>query len=313
MILAAGFGTRLRPLTDECPKPLVPVGDRPLLAHVAAGLVAGGAREVVVNAHYKSEEFIKHLADLRFKIHVSLESEVLGTAGGIGHARPLLEGDSPAVIVNGDILCRPPVERLRAVAGDGLTLVVRRRAAGTGTVGLGADGSVVRLRGRSFGVEACGADYVGVAALGSRCLATLPERGCLVGDWALPELERGGQIATVSLEGEWLDVGCLRAYREANLAWLDELVEPIRGWFDPVERNGRLTAEGSWVGPGARVDPRVSLERSVVGAGAVVEGAGVLSGCVVWPGARARAPLRDAVVTSGGRVVPCLEGEADLR
>lgn len=312
MILAAGFGTRLRPLTDECPKPLVPVGDRSLLAHVAAGLIAGGARELVVNTHYKSEEFAKDVEVLRVKVHVLHEVEILGTAGGIAGARHLLR-DVPAVVVNGDILCRPPLERLRAEAGEGLTLVVRPREAGAGTVGLGEDGSVVRLRGRSFGFEKRGADYVGVAALGARCLRTLPERGCLVGDWALPELERGGRIATVPLEGEWLDVGSLRAYRQANLAWLEELAEPTRGWFDRAGQGGQLVGEGAWIGPGTRVDARVSLERSVMRAGAVVEGAGVVSGCVVWPGARVRAPLKDAVVTSSGRVVPCLEDEADLR
>lgn len=303
MILAAGYGTRLGPLTEACPKPLVPVGDRALLAHVARGLVQGGAQELVLNTHYRSELFSNVIQSLGVNVHVLHEVEILGTAGGIAGARHLLE-EVPVIVVNGDILCRPPVERLLATAGDGLTWVVRSRPRGEGTVGLDSDGRVVRLRGRVFGIEESGADYVGVAAAGARCLRTLPERGCLVGDWALPELERGGVIRTVTLPGEWLDVGSPGAYRQANLAWLEELARPSRGWFDQGGRELRLEADGSWIGPGARVDARVMLERSVIGAGAVVEGSGTLSGCVVWPGARARAPLADAVVTTSGRVVP---------
>jgi mannose-1-phosphate guanylyltransferase len=304
MILAAGFGTRLRPLTDELPKPLVPVGDRPLLAHAVARLAAQGCDEIVVNTHHRADKFSFALRDLPAKLKVSHEVEILGTAGGIAAARPLL-GAPPAVVVNGDILCRVPVADLLGAADDGLTLLVAPRPAGSGTVGLGAAGEVVRLRGRLFGDEVAGADYVGAAVLGARCLATLPPRGCLVGDWALPELAAGRRIGTVRLEGSWLDVGSPEGYLAANLAWLEERAAERRGWFAAGEVAGELDAAAGFVGAGASVSARVMLERCVVGAGAQVSGAGALTRCVVWPGARVQAPLSDAIVTAQGRVLSC--------
>lgn len=303
MILAAGYGTRLRPLTDECPKPLVPVGDRPLLAHVAAGLLRNGIDELIVNAHHLQDNFASDLDKIRAKVHVLHEVEIRGTAGGIAGARGLV-GELPLIVVNGDILCEPPVDRARASAGEGLTLVVERRAQGSGTVGLGEGGRVVRLRGKIFGTEVAGADYVGVAALGRRCLESLPAQGCLVGDWAIPTLAAGGQVETLELAGAWLDVGSLEAYQRANLLWLEEQERPARGWFDFEGVSGARVGN-SWMGAGARVAPRVSLERSVVGPGAVVEGSGPIVRSVLWPGAQVSGPLTDVIVTSTGRIVPC--------
>src|SRR5277367_6976775 len=104
MILAAGRGTRLRPLTDELPKPLLPVGDRPAMAHVAARLAAAGIREAVLNTHHLAAEFTpERLAALPLALRVIHEPEILGTAGGLANAAALL-GDGDVVVWNGDIL-----------------------------------------------------------------------------------------------------------------------------------------------------------------------------------------------------------------
>lgn len=294
MVLCAGFGTRLRPLTDELPKPLVPVGDRPLLAHIAERLARAGAQELVLNLHHRSQEFDRVLSGLGAKSHVILEPEIRGTAGGIAGARALL-APGPALVQNGDILCDPPVKDLLAKVGDGLCLAVKPRQVGEGSVGLDATGGVVRLRGRVFGVETQGGDYVGVAALGPRCLATLPDMGCLIGDWALPELERGGRIETVFAHGDWFDVGSLDAYRDENRRWLERArVERTHGYDE---------TRNSFTGAGSSVDAEVMLEGSIVGSGATVRGQGRVVRSVIWPGAVAHAPLVDAVVTTGGQVV----------
>jgi len=211
-----------------------------------------------------------------------VEQELLGTAGGIAGARRAL-GPAPVVVHTGDILTDPPVQALLQAVGDGLCLAVAARDRGQGSVGLDARGRVVRLRGRIFGIEVKGADYAGVCALGARCLESLPERGCLIGDWALPELEAGRSIRSVPLARSWTDVGSLPLYLQANLEWLG--------------------ARDYHLGPGARVSAAVGLQRSIVGAGARVTGRGALKECVVWPCAEAVAPLERAIVTDLG-VVP---------
>src|ERR1700744_2521700 len=105
MVLAAGLGLRMRPLTDHIPKPLVPVAGRPLLDHVLDKLAGAGVTEAVVNVHYLGGQIIDHVASRREpRVIISDEREqVLGTGGGVVKALPLL-GDAPFFHVNSDTL-----------------------------------------------------------------------------------------------------------------------------------------------------------------------------------------------------------------
>jgi mannose-1-phosphate guanylyltransferase len=288
MILAAGLGTRLRPLTDELPKPLVPVGDKPALAHIIECLGRGGFAELVLNSHHGASHLEKYIRGLPGVFHLVYEDRIRGTAGGIAGAREHL-GPAPVVVWNGDIMADPPfTELLHAAAPGPLAMLVAPLPLGTGTVGVSADGRIVRLRAESFGVERTGGDYVGVAALGDAALSALPAEGCLVADYALPLLRNGGEVRAVGYDGSWTDVGSVSAYHAANLKWL-------------VENFG----EGaSSVHDSARIGNEVTLASSVVGAGAHVEGAGKLERVVIWPGAHVLAPLAGAIVTTRGTVVP---------
>src|SRR5262245_51290867 len=96
MILGAGLGKRLRPLTDELPKPLVPVGDRPIVAHVLERLRAGGIERAVLNTHHLPERFESVLGALPLPLDLVHEPELYGTAGGVANAAPLL---GPGTIV----------------------------------------------------------------------------------------------------------------------------------------------------------------------------------------------------------------------
>jgi len=287
MVLSAGLGTRLRPLTDELPKPLVPVGDRSILGHVLGWLRAHGFARAVVNTHHLPEAFTT--ADLPVPVDLIHEPIIRGTAGGIAGARHLLD-PAPIVVWNGDVLCEPPLAELVRRVTDGLCLAIRPRPRGEGTVGIDVEGRVVRLRGERFGPEARGGDYLGVAALGTRCLRTLPAEGCLIGDWALPELRRGEPVLTVDAPGPWTDCGDLERYLGANFAWLEK-----RGL-------------DSWQAPGTEVGAGVRLEQSLVGPGARVMGQGPVERSVIWPGASAVAPLFEVVVTRAGRVVARAQG-----
>lgn len=114
IILAAGLGTRMRPLTDHTPKPLLAVGGKPLIVWHLEALAAAGVREVVINTAWLGEKLAAALGDgAAFGVHIrwSHEGEPLETAGGIVQALPLL-GDSPFLVVNGDIWLRYDFRRL---------------------------------------------------------------------------------------------------------------------------------------------------------------------------------------------------------
>src|SRR5712675_2120173 len=105
MVLAAGLGARMRPLTDRMPKPLVAVAGRPLLDHVLDKLAEAGVREAVVNVHYLPDQIIDHVAS-RAQPHVTISDErdvVLGTGGGVVKALPAL-GNAPFFHVNSDTI-----------------------------------------------------------------------------------------------------------------------------------------------------------------------------------------------------------------
>jgi mannose-1-phosphate guanylyltransferase len=283
-ILAAGLGTRLRPLTDELPKPLVPVGDRPVLAHIAARLAAASVREVVLNTHHLAGAFTPGiLASLPVDLHVVHEPEILGTGGALANAAALL-GEGDVLVWNGDILAGVDAGALAAAhrsAGAAATLVVAPRALGEGTVGITAGGTVARLRGERFGEEVASGDFLGIHVVGAEIRRMLPRRGCVIDAGYRPALRRGMLVATFSFAGPWDDIGTVAAYLAANARWL-------------AERGGE-----SFVHPSARVAPGVEMKDSIVGAGAVVSGTGVVEGSVLWPGCQAEAPLVRAVVTPG--------------
>jgi mannose-1-phosphate guanylyltransferase len=282
MVLAAGLGSRLRPLTDVLPKPLVPVGDRPALAHVLERLTGAGLARVVVNAHHGREK-LKAFLDARGVV-MSAEPELLGTAGGVAHAAPLL-GAGDVVVWNADILAPIDVRALIAAHNGAphraATLVVQPGERGSGSVGLDADGRVVRLRAESIGNETRGGEFVGVHVLGPQLRSGLPARGCLVGDVYIPAMKSGATLQAFEWDAPFFDIGTVARYLEANLDW--------------------LTSRGlaSWVDRGAVLAPGVTLEGALVGEAATVLGGGALERCVVWPGASAEAPLVDAVVAPG--------------
>lgn len=107
MILAAGRGERMRPLTDHTPKPLLPVGGKPLIVWHLEGLARAGFRDIVINHAHLGDQIERTLGDgsrYGVRIQYSNEGEALETAGGIAYALPLL-GNAPFLVVNGDVFC----------------------------------------------------------------------------------------------------------------------------------------------------------------------------------------------------------------
>jgi NDP-sugar pyrophosphorylase family protein len=155
MILAAGFGSRLRPLTDRTPKPLIAVAGQPLIAYPLALLRAAGIREVIINLHHRSEDIRAALGDgagYGMAITYSVEDPILDTGGAIKRAKPFLAGGRFAVL-NADIICDVDLrqvvawhEQRRALA----TMVLRPDydARRYGVIEIDADGRIRRFLGK---------------------------------------------------------------------------------------------------------------------------------------------------------------------
>lgn len=280
LVLAAGFGTRLRPLTDHVPKALVPIGDRSAAAHALAAVRAAGCGPVAINAHHLAPMVAAFAA--AEGLALSEERTILGTAGGLAAARALL-GAGDVLVYNADVFFPEgvdlaPLLAAHAAGGAEATLLVRAAAPGRlGNVGVDDGGEVVRLRGAAPAPREVGSrDFLGVHVVGGGL--ALPAEGCLVGDVYIPALARGARLRTVAHDGPALDTGTLADYLAANLAWLEA-------------RGARR-----YVDPAAAVSAPV--ERAVVLAGAEVTAP--IERAVVWPGATVAEPATDAIVTPFG-------------
>ncbi|MEQ5801044.1 N-acetylmuramate alpha-1-phosphate uridylyltransferase MurU [Halomonas sp. H10-9-1] len=204
MILAAGLGTRMRPLTDHCPKPLLPVGGRPLIVHHLGRLRAAGITEVVINVSYRAEQIIAALGDGAghgVSIAWSREATPLETGGGIRQALPLL-GAAPFLLVNGDVWCDLDPATLPALS-DGdlarLVLVDNPDHHPAGDFHLDAAGRL-----HAGGEPRL--TYAGIGLLDPALVAAEPQ-----GAFALaPLLRRAmaeGRVAGHHYRGRWVDVG----------------------------------------------------------------------------------------------------------
>ena len=279
-LLAAGFGTRLRPLTLARPKPLLPVCGIPMLDFALAHVREHGHERVMVNAHYLWEQ-VAVWAD---RNGVTLQVElpiVLGTGGGLRAAHDQL-GDS-VVIVNADILSDVDLTALvESMPNDGAAMALRPSAdaASIGPVEADETGTVVRIT--SVVPSTCGVTgthFTGVHAMANAAVGRIPDSGeqCVIRT-AYVGLVPERSVGSIAHTGAWVDVGTPRAYLEANLAVLaGQVSTPIDPWS-----RGERGWGGSWIGPGAQVDG--SVEHSVLGDGCVVPSGADLKDCVVWDG-----------------------------
>jgi MurNAc alpha-1-phosphate uridylyltransferase len=228
MILAAGLGTRMRPLTDAMPKPLVAVGGKPLINHVLDHLAAVGVETAVVNVHHFADQIEQHLKPRRApKIVISDERDaVLGTGGGVVKALPLI-GAAPFFVLNSDTLwidgVKPNLERLAAAfqpaAMDALLMLAPTATSvgygGRGDFAMAPDGKLRRRPER----EVVPFVYAGIAILSPALFQETPS-----GAFALTQLfDRAieqERLYGLRLEGVWMHVGTPDAVAAAEHAIL---------------------------------------------------------------------------------------------
>lgn len=287
MILAAGLGTRMRPLTLDVAKPVLPVLNRPLLHWTLEMLAAHGVGEAMINLHYLPRTVRAAVGDGRaFGIDVSYsyEREILGTGGGPRKVRRWI-GDEPLLLLNGDVVFDFDLTAMRrrherSGAPATLALIPNPDPRHYSPVITGPDGHVRSLAGLPRRAKGTVSMFTGVHILDPALLGRLPPGPSdTVRQLYGPLIAEGRPPLGMRMRGPWYDLSSPSLYLASHQSLLASRFRGAR--------------RGSVIHPEARVDPRARVGRSVVGRGTVIAGGAEVRGSVLWDRVKVG---RDAVV-----------------
>ncbi|EFK07114.1 nucleotidyl transferase [delta proteobacterium NaphS2] len=286
MILAAGLGTRLLPLTANRPKPLVPVGNRPIIDRTICWLKTHGADDIIVNAHYHLDQMRHHLDQGRpfgLKIHISEEPEILGTGGGIQKTK-WFWGRDPFIVVNGDILTDIDLSaayRAHLKNGNLVTLVLHDSAP-FNQIRINRQKDILDINpvpqpGRLA--------FTGIHIISPEVLENIPagRPSCILASYRL--LIRDGRPIRghVVKNPYWRDAGTIESYIQANR-------EALNGAPFLVGRNARVHDDAQlngWavLGDNIIVERGAGITRSIVWENVTIkEGVQIVDSIVATPG-----------------------------
>ena len=308
-VLGAGLGTRLRPLTEDLPKPLVPIFQKPLITFAFDHLIDAGVQKFCVNTHHQPHCFDELFAGNTYRerpVTFRHEPVLLETGGGIANVTDLL-GDEPFLVYNADILSDLPLRPLLAEherAGNVVTLALR---SGEGPQHISLD----RERGRIIDIRnllATGAAeefvFTGIYAVQPEFLRLLePGVKRSVIPTFLEMIRRGDKLGGVVIDdGHWWDVGTRAAYmqlhRDLPTLEFPRYAPPDPHWRDSVHVSatvepGAALRGCSVVGAGARVGAHSNLNDTIAWSGAQIASRSDLTNCIVRRDRSAEGVLRD--------------------
>ncbi len=340
MVLAAGFGERMRPLTESRAKPSLPLLNRPLIAHTLEYLRRHGVTEAVINLHHQPESIRGAVGDgsrLGIKVSYSEEPGILGTAGGLKKAEDPFRGGGTFLMINSDFVTDCDLGaalKKHRETGALVTMVLTspRQDAAYGVVEVDDRDRVLRIAGRPTGVsgERTGRyNFIGLHIIEPEVLDAIPAGGrSEINRDIYPRLlEDGKPIRAFIHPGFWREFGTPQLYIDGSIALLGQGVDPPLNNLRAAEGiylDGVSTPEDTVLEPpillgrGTTVGRRCSLVGGVIIGRQVRIGNGCgLRSTIVWDGARIGddAKLADCIVTSGVYVPPgvSLSGKMILR
>jgi mannose-1-phosphate guanylyltransferase len=316
-VLCAGWGERLQPLTDQVPKPLVPICGVPLCEFALARLAAAGVERLVINTHRLPGEFVRLFPEYPrpsnyagVPVFFRHEEVLLETAGGLKNIEDLLL-PGPVLVHNGDILAEMDLPALMAAhARSGALCTLALRSSG-GPLQVGFDassGRVTDIRGE-LGSDAPRFLYTGVCVVEPALLARIPsgQPVSFVAVW-LEALRAGERIGGMVLDdGLWRDIGTIGEYLRIHAdlaAGAVKLTPPATapsGWPRWRMPGAKVASDAelagwNWLGPDCEVGGGAHVSDSVLWAGAKVEAGAVVEGCVVREGMMAAGKLEGGAV-----------------
>ena len=312
MVLCAGFGTRLRPLTDRVPKPLVPLCGVPLLRYNFALLKNAGVREIVINTHHLGATMARGAQAIASELELDLqvsreEKQILGTGGGVRRAQAML-GAGTFILMNGDMIFDLDLAAALAAhrkAGAAATMVLAPypRGATYGAVEVDAQMNVRRVAGRGAQPDPSLSKlhFTGVHVLEPELIARLPAEGesDINRTAYVRAIHDGARVHGFLQQGYWGDLGAPRSLLRAHLDVLEKRIplQRFRPEADPFDGCEERTP-GDFVHPTAQVEAPLSAPVLIQAGAVVAPGAVVGSGVTIGAKARvdAGAHLERAVV-----------------
>ncbi len=281
--MAGGEGSRLRPLTSRRPKPLAPVGGKPVMEHIVDLLRKHGLTEIVATLHYLADEIESYFGDgsaCGVTMHYVVEDTPLGTAGAVKMAHDLLAGE-PFLIISGDALTDvdlSAIVRHHREQRNDVTIALQRvtNPLEFGVVVTDENGQIVRfLEKPSWGEVFSDTINTGIYVLEPSILDRM-ERG-KVYDWSKDlfpmMLREGAKLGGYVIDAYWTDIGNLEQYQQANY-------DAVEGRVGGLAFAGEELRPGVWTGAGAKVDDAARIEGRVVLGRDVRVAAGA---CIVGP------------------------------
>ena len=302
-VLGAGLGTRLRPLTEHRPKPLVPIFDKPLITFAFDHLMASGVRRFVVNTHHCADAYTALLGMKNNEaiyrgcpIQFSHEPVLLETGGGIKRAAPLL-GEEPFIVYNGDVLADFPLDSLiEAHQGSGnlATLALRSEGAERRIQWDQPSGLITDMRGLIGGRTEPAFLFTGISIISPEVLNHIPDGEIVSIIPVLVDLLRaGGRIGGVVIdEGDWFDIGNINSYMEVH-----SIIASRKQGISYLEKAWPTSIQNT-----AHIDSTAEiLGCTIIGEGASIGARARLENVIVWPGENvvAGSTIKNAVISNG--------------
>jgi mannose-1-phosphate guanylyltransferase len=297
VILAAGFGTRLRPLSYRVPKPLFPILNRPLLGLILSQLENAGFKRVAVNTHHLATDiksYVETQKQWNLEIFFSFEAEILGTGGGLRHMADFI-GDSPFLVINGDILTDINFAELyQQHRQHALATMILHDYPRFNNVWLAEDGQVA-----AFGLPPVGSipsaplAFTGIQVVSPRIFDLIPpQRYVNIIDTYRQALSAGEPVAAAVKQGfYWQDIGTPQDYLEIHHRLLNRELPAFKAFYPQISDPflgehvslgvGSQMAGGVCLGPGVQVGADVYLKDTVIWTNAVIDPGVSLEGCIV--------------------------------
>jgi mannose-1-phosphate guanylyltransferase/phosphomannomutase len=298
MILSAGYGTRLWPLTEDRTKPAIPILGKPLVGYVAEYLARYGCNEIVVNLHHRPESVRRALGDggkFGVRLHYVEEPEILGTSGGIDNARALLEGET-FIVINGkiitDIDLNAALETHRRMQALATLVVLPNPSCEHFSIVKANEGMLVGFGGMPAAADFVGKDpplmFTGIQILGPRIFGYIP-RGVFSHSTTdvYPQAVAGGERIAVHLaNGSWYELSTIQRYLDISLQLLSlRGADLSRGADCRIATSAQVRQAILWddviVEDGARVSRAILADNVRIPAGAVIENAAVVCASLV--------------------------------